>query len=479
MTWQIRDGDCRELMAEMPETSIDAIITDPPYGLEFMGVAWDTMRDDGKPTTRNDWGDFGSREHARTAPEVSKVRLKKAHAFGEFSAAWAGEALRVLKPGGHLLAFGGTRTYHRLACALEDAGFEIRDCISWLYGSGFPKSLDVSKAIDNAAGVEREVVGCGRAHPGTLGLMDDRAWKPRDGPTPIGAPATPDAEQWDGWGTALKPAWEPIIMARKPLTGTVAENVREHRTGALNIDACRIRGGDSLGGGRVSSVSDGWDRPSKHGAQAVATARERARLAVERAEAQGRWPANVAFDAEAAAMLDEQTGELVSGSESEEGHRRNGDKFRTAYGEFSGTEREYGVLYGDRGGASRFFYVAKPSRAERDAGLDRSARNFHPTVKPIELMRWLCRLVCPPYGTVLDPFAGAGTTGCAAALEGVEFLGFEREREYAQTARARIAHWSQFPPGTNFNEALASSAARAEIARTGQLGLDIFGEEAA
>jgi DNA modification methylase len=424
-------GDCIEVMAELPEASVDAIVTDPPYGLGFMGKRWDAL------------------------PPGEDV---------------AREALRVLKPGGHLLAFGGTRTYHRLACAVEDAGFEIRDTICWLYGSGFPKSLDVSKAIDKAAGAEREVVGekvapNGKTHAELHGARSGRAGGGIMGDAvPVArnselvtAPATAEAAEWDGWGTALKPAHEPVVVARKPLVGTVAANVAEHGTGALNIDGCRIEAD-------WSERSEAWKRSGRSAKPDADKIAAPPGIGIDTSK--GRWPANVVLDEEAAGMLDEQTGDRPSGSGAKS--RRTSDSWeggplRPLDGESTG---------GDSGGAARFFYVAKASRGERNAGLDgfeereagnfeddayewatdgkgnpRSApvskRNHHPTVKPIALMRWLVRLVTPPGGTVLDPFVGSGTTGCAAALEGFEFVGIEREPEYAELAEARIAHWAE------------------------------------
>jgi len=314
---ELLHGDCLEKLRELPDCSVDACVTDPPYGLSFMGKAWDY-----------------------DVPGADVWR----------------EVLRVLKPGGHLLAFAGTKTQHRMAVQIEDAGFEIRDMIAWVYGSGFPKSLDVSKAIDKAAGAEREVVGSytvtGTAakgqHKGRAAASADQGSaagcaKALD----ITAPATPAAQQWAGWGTALKPALEPITVARKPFKGTVAANVLEHGTGAINVDGCRV--GTST----------------------------------------GRWPANLIHD---------------------------------------GSDEPCALL----SDAARFFYCAKASKADRGEG------NGHPTVKPTELMRYLCRLVTPPGGVVLDPFMGSGSTGKAAALEGFRFIGIEREAEYLEIARQRV-----------------------------------------
>lgn len=611
MSWEVRQGDCIEQMRGFEADSIDAIVTDPPYALSFMGKAWDTAGVAFDPAT------------------------------------WT-EALRVLKPGGHLLAFGGTRTYHRLTCAIEDAGFEVRDCLAWLYGSGFPKSLDVSKAIDKAAGAEREVVGTRRqrANSPDSGVPMNASVAEVE---PITAPATPEAAQWQGWGTALKPAWEsiiwaqkpsgeadtirrslwllteqlrslasdaesdsssrpaaldeafasagwtvderrntraalreamgtsqfesalttslsivsswsdtldglceltstfttetasgtttalrtlksclsdltprtmlqaatnpdgsawsalpaasafsavelrlsatrellapepatsespalsqggvapngePIVLARKPLAGTVAGNCLAYGTGALNVDGCRV--------GFEGAAFDGTGLGRREEPVVGNPA--------------GRWPANVILDPEAAALLDEQSGTLTSGANPT---RRRSDKFRTAYGDFEGESECIPARGADSGGASRFFYCAKASRAERNAGLDgfeakpvrpsgsnfgeqtmwngengdpewrkknpnNPAANVHPTVKPIALMRWLCRLVTPPGGTILDPFTGSGTTGCAAVLEDFDFVGIEREAEYVALAEARISHWAAQPKQLALGEA--------------------------
>lgn len=405
MTHQLHHGDCLEVLRSMPDCSVDSIVTDPPYGLSFMGKKWDY--------------------------DVPSVDV------------WV-ECLRVLKPGGHLLAFAGTRTQHRMAVRIEDAGFEIRDMIAWVYGSGFPKSLDVSKAIDKRGGAqvawfgpwfrkwreqngvsqkqvaalfpsktggltgcvanwelsfnmptpeqfnlirdkfglpfdsideaEREVVSIdlGSSRPGFSG---DRYGDVSISEYNITAPATPAAKQWQGWGTALKPALEPITVARKPLVGTVAENVLQHGTGAINVDGGRVEG--------------------------------------------GRWPANFIHDGS------EEATDLLKDS-------------------------------------ARFFYCAKASKADRDAGCEgidarfaptmgngiggkehdpetaSPKRNHHPTVKPTDLMRYLCRLVTPPNGIVLDPFNGSGSTGCAAVLEGFQYIGIEREAEYIAISEKRI-----------------------------------------
>jgi DNA modification methylase len=372
LPWQVIESECRAAMALMSEASVDSIVTDPPYGLAFMGKEWD-----------------------HGVPGV---------------AFWA-EALRVAKPGAHLLAFGGTRTFHRLTCAIEDAGWEIRDCVMWVYGSGFPKSLDVSKAIDKEAGAVRTgekpyIAPDGKPRPTVVsdwGYSGERGGKHTRRVALTSAPASDLARQWDGWGTALKPAWEPIIVARKPLIGTVAANVTQHGTGALNIDGCRVDGDDDTSrrnnGTALGMMNDdGW-KPR----------------AMTTGGGPGRWPANIVHD-------------------------------------------------GSDGALARFFYCAKASREEREQGLEGMvavrggsevfdpnnrdgvgpermtlSRNHHPTVKPLDLMRWLCRLVTPPGGLVLDPFTGSGSTGCAAVEEGFRFVGLEMEPAYVAIARRRIA----------------------------------------
>jgi DNA modification methylase len=494
-------GDCIEQMRELDEASVDAIVCDPPDLLGFMGKEWDVagarpggITDKVRARQQERYGTKRAASAKAAAPAPGE-----AQAMQEWHHAWATEALRVLKPGGHLLAFGGTRTYHRLACAIEDAGFEIRDSLIWIYGSGFPKSLDVSKAIDKAAGAEREVIGeytmpADSTAPGyqpSQGLGYGSSAEDGVG-RPITAPATPEAQQWQGWGTALKPAHEPIVMARKPLAGTVSRNVLEHGTGALNVDGCRI-GTDPIksrkdGGFGGNFMDDEWEPDPLTPYQ----------------EHAGRWPANITLshlpecetlrgnhlcvDDCPVAELDRQSGELTSQSTRNAPTGSNGG--------FMGAGSSEGT-YGDTGGASRFFYTAKASRAERNAGLEgfepkvdkatesahsicakcgrqrvnvsgaceclepewervqqRPSANGHPTVKPIDLMRWLVRLGTPPGGTVLDPFLGSGTTGCAAALEGFDFIGIEREAEYWEVAKARIEWWAQHPVGTETATAL-------------------------
>ena len=495
-------GDCREQLKTLACDSIDSIVTDPPYELGFMGKHWDA---------------------SGIAYDIDMWR----------------ECLRVLKPGGHLLAFGGTRTYHRMAVAIEDAGFEIRDNIHWLYGSGFPKSLDVSKAIDkqrddradiyrvtawvraarDVAGITNRDIDAafgfagmaghwtsGKSQPavprldqvplllnvlgvavddvpdeirrllwdlnGRKGQPGENWWKREvvgerevpvghsfAGPTyggdssaqivDITAPATDAAKRWDGWGTALKPAHEPIVVARKPLVGTVAQNVLQHGTGALNIDKCRV-GNDGAcrdagpTGGNDKSVTAFGDGLNGHVSAPV--------------QGLGRWLANLVLTHAAdcadtcaagcpVAELDRQSGTLTSGANPT---RRGPDNARNTCGGYAGQTDVAPARGNDTGGASRFFtvtkwdpiadtapfrYVAKPGKKERNAGL---IANVHPTVKPIGLMRWLIRLVTPPSGIVLDPFLGSGTTAVAATLEGFGWIGCELTADYLPIIEARV-----------------------------------------
>jgi DNA modification methylase len=386
-------GDCLERLRELPACSVDACVTDPPYGLSFMGKKWDY--------------------------DVPGEDI------------WR-ECLRVLKPGGHLLAFAGTRTQHRMAVRIEDAGFEIRDMIAWVYGSGFPKSHNIGKAIDKAAGAEREVVGLGRyANRGRVNSANTYGDAPSSSSEMLTAPATPEAQQWDGWGTALKPALEPITVARKPFKGNVAANVLAHGTGAINIDGCRVGTegrplilGDyketrnSVYEGRMDGSLQGG---SKHGGETTL----------------GRWPANLIHDGsdEVTELFPQNVRGAIPGTQ------KIGDKTTTnrdnnvsyascGYQKISGYKEEVGS-------AARFFYCAKASKADRSEG------NTHPTVKPTDLMRYLCRLVTPPGGIVLDPFMGSGSTGKAAMLDGFRFIGIEREAEYLEIAKQRMQEPTQ------------------------------------
>lgn len=367
-------GDCVEVLKSFPDDSFDAVVCDPPYGIGFMGKQWDC--------------------------EVP----------GE---EWARECLRVLKPGGHLIAFAATRTVHRLGVALEDAGFEIRDMIAWVQWQGFPKSLNISKAFDKSAGAEREIIGKSGRHGG--GKLTGASFQVSPVVPNITKPSTDEAQKWHGWGTALKPAFEPAILVRAPFKTSLVENVRTHGTGGLNVDGCRLKAGDPAWLGPNHDHAKEWDTPvsmfmGTPGGQMVG-GEPRQRVDLSEYRPNGRWPANV-------------------------------------------------------------YHVPKPSRGEREAGCEdlksitgaqavnrkpgsagmnspragagatsQTVKNFHPTVKPVGLMRWLVRLVTPPEGVVLDTFAGSGTTLVAAELEGIKAVGIEREPEYCDIVRARVSHF--------------------------------------
>jgi site-specific DNA-methyltransferase (adenine-specific) len=399
-------GDCLEILNSFNAEFVDACITDPPYELNFMGKSWDNM---GISFQKETWEAI----------------------------------LRVLKPGAYLLAFGGSRTYHRIACAIEDAGFEIRDCIMWLYGSGFPKSLNISKAIDKKFGVN-----------------------------------TNEAQTWDGFGSQLKPAFEPIILARKPLEGTTVDNVLKYGTGALNIDGCRVTTKDNLnGGGYSNGESKGMWTPGKNGGGLQ-------RLPGKYKQPEGRWPTNVILSHHADCKLvgaetvkgktinrftdgakpfgngaghvyqqeffaDEQVSiyDCVDGCpikefpETKSGtlllkHKHNFPKTGDIYGKFK-TNNGTKDFLGSEGSASRFFYCAKASPRERTC--NKQVNNNHATVKPIDLMRYLARLIgCQPGSVILDPFMGSGTTGIAAIKEKFRFIGIEQNSDYLAIARKRI-----------------------------------------
>jgi site-specific DNA-methyltransferase (adenine-specific) len=422
MTYQILKGNSLDLLPTLADNSIDAIVTDPPYELGFMGKSWDNS---GIAYSLELWQ----------------------------------QCLRVLKPGGHLLAFSGSRTYHRMVVAIEDAGFEIRDMISWISNKTFPKSLNIGKAIDKAAGAEREVIGKHSAPAGKSAVMTGSRtvteagfWARGDTDVNITAPATDEAKKWDGWGTALKPTVEPIVMARKPIEGTVANNVLTYGTGGLNIDASRI--------GYASDYDKKHQEDIRKGSGTFFGGNGEAKS--EQVSMQGRWPANIIFDEYTAELLDEQSGQAGGGF----GVRGKGGKTYANGKGFANTLGETGqvVGYGDSGGASRFFYVAKASKRDRNEGLqDLEAKpgpdgprrnleagesggrgldrqNFHPTVKPTELMRYLVKLITPPRGTVLDPFTGSGSTGKAAILEGFDFIGIELTEDYWPIIEGRLKH---------------------------------------
>lgn len=424
MSYNLHIGDCLEVLPTLEANSVDAIVCDPPYALKFMGKKWD---------------------YAIPSVEIWK------------------ECLRVLKPGGHLLSFGGTRTYHRLVVNIEDAGFEIRDTISWIYGSGFPKNLDISKAIDQMKGAEREVIGEYEFPDGkkrtALSKSHKNVTTPRiEGSKPhrdLTAPSTEEAKQFEGFGTSLKPAQELICLARKPLSEkNIASNVLLHGTGGLNIDGCRIE-------------ADWENDPSKrgfgHGFHKGTKYIENQNISFKEKESKweptkGRWPANVIHDGS-----DEVT-RLFPNSDSRPVKPENIEKSGDLHNGMFAKSKVCSAFY-DSGSAARFFYTAKASKSDRDEGLRGFAKknvhryqkgigrndgkdsdpnrpsfdkNNHPTVKPTSLMRYLVKLVTPPGGVVLDPFMGSGSTGKGAMLEGFSFVGIEMEEEYYKIAEARI-----------------------------------------
>ena len=503
-------GDSVDKLKELDDNSIDSIVTDPPYGLSFMGKKWDY--------------DVPSQEIFE-------------------------ECLRVLKPGGHLLSFAGSRTYHRMAVRVEDAGFEIRDQIMWIYGSGFPKSLNIGKGIDKQGGnsLGKEVadlvkktrlkMGLSTIQLAELGKFYGKTnhggtvsnWETgRGNITPeqfnklieilnlennpiietkrevlgkiktnltvmqnigIGnitgeVEVTKGNSEWEGWGTALKPAHEPIVMARKPLSEkTVVNNVLEWGTGGINIDESRITTNDTLGGGATKGsvlAIDGFDRPWMHDEEKMKEFSDKMKEKVEHAQTLGRFPSNIIFDEEAGKILDEQSG--ISKSTG----GRSGNKEGIWDGRYNGEVRDENPGLGDKGGASRFFYCPKTSKRDRNEGLDDFedkyyaagnqakaelkrgnvefnankgkgkderhnhnqvgvSKNNHPTVKPTDLMLYLIRLITPKGGTTLDPFMGSGSTGKAAVRGGFDFVGIEREKEYMEIAEARIQYEKDNP----------------------------------
>jgi len=393
---QIICGDSLIELKKIPNDCIDSVVTDSPYNLNFMGKDWD---------------------RTSITFDISLWR----------------EVLRVLKPGSHLLSFGGTRTYHRMTCAVEDAGFEIRDCIMWVYGSGFPKSLNISKAIDKSKGKKienkseftdfskktdttkhirrfKKCLECGKLLFGQNPCECE--WRDYKGQTFVG-------KQWQGWGTALKPAVELIVLARKPISEkNIAENVLKWGTGGINIDGCRIEHKENLSvernGHKLDTHNQGW------GFKAVSR------------DNKGRFPANFIHDG---------SDEVISlfpnskGASKQHFNPVNIYKGNSFYKSKTILERDY-EGYNDFGSAARFFYCAKASTIERNKGLDRICG--HPTVKPISLMRYLCRLITPPNGIVLDPFIGSGTTAIACKLEKFNYIGIELNSEYCEIAKKRL-----------------------------------------
>jgi site-specific DNA-methyltransferase (adenine-specific) len=400
------NGDCLEVMKSLESNSVDTIITDPPYGLGFMGKEWDTF----KPDYIKEKMVKDKRAHTQIASQrksntAGTYDLSRNAEFEEAMKPYFRAMLRVVKPGGTLLCFGGSRTYHRMACAVEDTGWILKDCIMWLYGSGFPKATDIAKEIDKKNGIE---------HPKNISISNNGSMTGAHYTRNKMEVKSEEAQLWDGWKShGLKPAYEPIIVAQKPNEGSYAQNALKHGVAGLNIDGGRIETSDNIS--YISSKSSIWgDGNSKQ-------------VKSNGNELGGRYPANVILDEEAGKMLDTQTDN-----------------------------------------ASRFFYCAKSSKAERNAGCEgleakqyshdgrnksnetahqrnnSKAHNSHPTVKPLKLMEYLCTLTkTPTGGVVLDPFAGSGTTGVACVNTGRDYILIEREPEYCEIAKKRIEEYSK------------------------------------
>lgn len=426
---KIYNGDCLEVLKGFPDNSIDSCVTDPPYGISFMNKHWDY--------------------------QIPLVEVWK-------------EVLRVLKPGGYILCACGTRTQHRMAVNIEDAGFEIRDVITWHYGSGFPKSLDIGKAVDKLQGNDREPTGegFGTSYVHKDKINKEQGYRPNDyyenneGKFVV----TKGNSEWEGWGTALKPATEFWTLARKPLgENTVAANVLKYGTGGLNIDGSRID---------VDPAIDDMKREVYRGERnkdsdwAKGSGFKNETNKFTGVPENGRFPANVIFDEFTGKILDEQTGILTSGNIGPDGFK--GEYTGNVYGKFAQNQIPPGSLYGDSGGASRFFYCPKADGFERNKGVkgegkfmdesrevgsaggtnprnrgaETKRQNHHPTVKPIDLMRYLVKLVTVKGGTCIDPYCGSGTTLIGAKLELINYIGIDRESEYCKIAEARVASWN-------------------------------------
>ncbi|MCH8196473.1 MAG: site-specific DNA-methyltransferase [Proteobacteria bacterium] len=414
---RIEPGDCLEIIPMLVKEGVrvDAIVTDPPYHLTQASRGGSPrINDPSKPHGRHRLADSGFMGKQWDGGDIAFRPETWRH------------CLKILKPGGHLLAFGGPRTFGFVQVAIAEAGFEIRDTVLWLFGSGFPKSHDVSKAIDRAAGIEREVVGKSNRHGGGI-VGAGTSYEISPEVPDITAPATEAARQWQGWGTALKPAAEFIVQARKPLSEkTIAANVLEHGTGALNIDGCLVEGPmDGVWGTSNKTVSE--DR--------IFNASPDRNDYRTKPRPGGRWPANVIHDGSPEVLEAFARFGNAGASGKASGPTLTGKSERNCMaGPFGGTDHDP-AFYGDTGTAARFFYSAKADAADR-------LGSKHPTVKPVDLIAYLCRLVTPPGGTVLDPFAGSGTTAMACLREGFECILIEREAEYIADIRRRLDHVS-------------------------------------
>jgi site-specific DNA-methyltransferase (adenine-specific) len=452
----IREGDCREVMGDMEDNSVHAIVTDPPYGLEFMDRDWDDLTDwrtggdfssPGIGERETDWPSFGGGDTANAtcsncggrergenececddpdfkvkgrdaAESRAQKRTQQATAQVNWHRRWMEQAFDVLKPGGHMLVFGGNRTHHYVMMAAEFAGFEVRDTITWHYGTGYPKGTNVGKDIDKRKDADREVVDTKTFTQGGGNALNMREGEKREVEHEYTEPATEEAEKWDGWNSTLKPSTEFVLVARKPMSeGTVAENILEHGTGAFNVDACRIPAEDK----QDFPEGDYGDR-GMYGSPGERKSDT---------EEKGRHPPNAIFDAENAAILDARNPETSSPS----GYSvRQASENRAMSG--PNTERVGKNGHGDSGGVSRYFYCSKASKAERT--LDGAVDNDHPTVKPVDLMEWLVQLVTAEEQRVLDPFVGSGTTLMATWNMARDGVGIERESKHAETARERV-----------------------------------------
>jgi DNA modification methylase len=504
-TIRLLKGDCLQKLKELEDNSVDSIVTDPPYGLGFMGKDWDTF-DKSQFGIQGEEGenDLKNKKNFKILPRYNTDGLY------QFSKDWAIECYRVLKPGGHLLSFAGSRTYHKICMGVEDAGFEIRDQIMWIYGSGFPKSHNIGKAVDKLEGNEREVIGTNPNHRESDALYE-LGFQGGKGDGTI----TKGNSEWEGWGTALKPAHEPIVMARKPFKGTVADNVLEWGTGGINVDGCRI--------GYVSDYDKKHQEDIRKGTGTFFGGNGDSKC--EQVDMQGRFPANIMFectcenpkvvadkydirtyndykntfqsyeendkekgkyeikDVETTKVihtdpncpcyiLDQQSG--VTKSSKRGAHNNKKTQHTNTYTPPQAMYSDDNT-YGDTGGASRFFYCPKASKKDRndgcdtiqpksikgrDEGQDKTSiaykarpterQNIHPTVKPTDLMAYLVRLVTPKGGVVLDPFMGSGSTGKAAVREGMNFIGIERETEYMEIAKTRIEYEQKKNKHTKF-----------------------------
>lgn len=474
-------GDCLEVLKTIPDNSIDSIVTDPPYGIGFMNKEWDNPqkhkelieREKKRSEQRYTEGKSPAKVGFSTGvqPGLPIGGAKEGKWFQDWCELWARECYRVLKPGGHALSFAAPRTYHRMATAFEDVGFQIRDQIMWVFGSGFPKSLNIGKAIDKIEGNERKVLGTkaefsldgAKRNPNNHREIGEAAkeiqheYGYKQG---WDAPVTKGNSDWEGWGTALKPAHEPIVMVRKPLSEkTIVENVLKHGTGGINIDGSRIEFEDTQNAATNPKFrkENGYKMPEpgqeSNGAVNFTSSKNEY-------DTSGRFPANIIFDEEAGKLLDEQSGisKSVKGRNDLGSSTYGGNSLLSSSTKMNNTDRGYD----DKGGASRFFYCPKTSKKDRNEGLDKlpdidwrkdspanpnrddrpflPTKNNHPTVKPTDLMRYLINLITPPNGTILDPFMGSGTTGKAAVRCGFNFIGIEKEEEYMEIAKARINH---------------------------------------